>query len=115
VALGESACSILEAIRPPQPVATEEVFRGARGGAIDPRHVEEVFDRALLGGSRRANKRSAPVWKPANADEKKPRFHDLRKTASTRVEAVSSHAVAKAFLGHADEGRDGLLRRAFAR
>ncbi|MGH9316539.1 MAG: hypothetical protein ACRD1P_05470, partial [Thermoanaerobaculia bacterium] len=26
-----------------------------------------------------------------------------RKTGATRVEAVSSHAVAKAFLGHADE------------
>jgi hypothetical protein len=29
--------------------------------------------------------------------------HDLRKTAATRVEAVSSHAVAKMFLGHSDE------------
>lgn len=35
--------------------------------------------------------------------ERKPRFHDLRKTGATRIEAVSSHAVAKAFLGHADE------------
>jgi hypothetical protein len=31
------------------------------------------------------------------------RFHDLRKTGPTRVEAVSSYVVAKAFLGHADE------------
>ena len=43
------------------------------------------------------------VWKPARPDEKKPRFHDLRKTAATRVEAVSARSIAKAFLGHADE------------
>ena len=42
------------------------------------------------------------VWKP-RLGEKKPRFHDLRKTGATRIEAISSHAVAKAFLGHADE------------
>jgi len=43
------------------------------------------------------------AWKPSRPDERKPRFHDLRKTAATRVEAVSSHAVAKMFLGHSDE------------
>ena len=43
------------------------------------------------------------MWKPAKPGQRKPRFHDLLKTGATRVEAVSSHAVAKAFLGHADE------------
>ncbi len=43
------------------------------------------------------------VWKASRPGEKKPRFHDLRKTGATRVESVSSKAVAKAFLGHADE------------
>jgi integrase len=43
------------------------------------------------------------VWKPSRPSEKRPRFHDLRKTAGTRIEAVSSHAVAKRLLGHADE------------
>jgi integrase len=43
------------------------------------------------------------AWKPANKDEKRPRFHDLRKTGATRVEAVASKAAAKTFLGHADQ------------
>jgi integrase len=105
VALGAIPCAILEALRPLEPDPGAEVFRGARGGPIDERNIQEAFDRALLGTSSRAKKRKhEPVWKPANADEKKPRFHDLRKTAATRIEAVSSHAVAKMFLGHADEG-----------
>jgi hypothetical protein len=42
---------------------------------------------------------------------KRPRFHDLRKTGATRLEAVSSHAVAKAFLGHEDSDvTDSYLR-----
>ncbi len=43
------------------------------------------------------------VWKRTNDEEEKPRFHDLRKTGATRVEAVSSLSVARRFLGDADE------------
>lgn len=106
VALGEVAHGVLDVLRPAEPAPTDHVFLGPMGGPIRARYVEEVFDRALLSESRRARKRKRipdPVWRPSNADEKKPRFHDLRKTAATRVEAVSSHAVAKMFLGHADE------------
>jgi hypothetical protein len=61
--------------------------------AAEPiRDVRGGFDAALL-----------KVWKPSRPGEKKPRFHDLRKTGATRVESISSHAVAKAFLGHSDE------------
>lgn len=42
------------------------------------------------------------VWKASKPSEQRPRFHDLRKTCATRVESVSSHAVAKRLLGHAD-------------
>jgi integrase len=42
------------------------------------------------------------VWKASKPSEQRPRFHDLRKTCGTRVEMVSSHAVAKRLLGHAD-------------
>jgi integrase len=42
------------------------------------------------------------VWTPSKPSEDRPRFHDLRKTCGTRVESVSSHAVAKRLLGHAD-------------
>lgn len=89
VALGEAAVSILTAIQPTQPTATDHVFIGRRGRPI--RDVRGGFDSAVL-----------EVWKPAKPDELKPRFHDLRKTGATRVEAVSSHAVAKKFLGHSD-------------
>jgi integrase len=89
VALGEIACAILGAIRPAAPALEDHVFLGRRGPIKD---VRGGFDRAVLA-----------VWKPSSRDEDKPRFHDLRKTAATRVEAVSSHAVAKAFLGHSDE------------
>jgi integrase len=40
------------------------------------------------------------VWTPSKPSERRPRFHDLRKTCATRVESVSSHAVAKRLLGH---------------
>jgi len=43
------------------------------------------------------------VWTASKPTEQRPRFHDLRKTCATRVESVSSHAVAKMLLGHADE------------
>jgi integrase len=90
VALGRVATSILSAIRPTNPGAGEHVFLGRRGKPI--LDVRGGFDAAVLN-----------AWRPTWPGEKKPRFHDLRKTGATRVEAVSSHAVAKAFLGHADE------------
>jgi integrase len=90
VALGEISQSILAALRPEQPATTEHVFIGRRGEPI--RDVRGGFDAAVLA-----------VWKPSKPGERKPRFHDLRKTGATRVEAVSSHAVAKTFLGHSDE------------
>jgi integrase len=43
------------------------------------------------------------VWTASKPKEQRPRFHDLRKTCATRVESVSSHAVAKMLLGHAAE------------
>jgi integrase len=90
VALGEVAFSILSAIRPEAPAPADHVFLGKGGRPI--RDVRGGFDPAVLA-----------AWKPSRPDERKPRFHDLRKTAATRVEAVSSHAVAKMFLGHSDE------------
>lgn len=91
VALGDVALSILEVIRPANPSPTDHVFLGRADKPI--RSVREGFDAAVL-----------KVWKPSTNGERKPRFHDLRKTGATRVEAVSSpHAVARRFLGHADE------------
>jgi integrase len=88
VALGEVAVSILTALQPAD--ASGPVFIGRRGDPI--LDLRGSFDAAVL-----------EVWKPSRPGEKKPRFHDLRKTGATRVESVSSKAVAKAFLGHADE------------
>ncbi|HEV8232738.1 MAG TPA: tyrosine-type recombinase/integrase [Thermoanaerobaculia bacterium] len=90
VALGEVALSILSAIRPADPAPGDHVFLGKGGRPI--RDVRGGFDPSVLA-----------VWKASRPEERKPRFHDLRKTAATRVEAVSSHAVAKVFLGHSDE------------
>jgi integrase len=90
VALGEVAFSILSAIRPSEAAPGDHVFIGKGGRPI--RDVRGGFDPAVIA-----------VWKASRPEERKPRFHDLRKTAATRVEAVSSHAVAKAFLGHSDE------------
>lgn len=90
VALGEVAFSIVSALRAEDPAPTDHVFIGRRGEPI--RDVRGGFDAAVL-----------VVWKPSKPGERKPRFHDLRKTGATRVEAVSSHAVAKTFLGHSDE------------
>jgi integrase len=90
VVLGEIATSILFGLRRANPAVTDHVFLGRRG--VPLRDVRGGFDQAVLA-----------VWKPSRPGERKPRFHDLRKTGATRVEAVSSHAVAKAFLGHADE------------
>jgi integrase len=90
VALGEVAASILAALRPENPPAEGHTFLGRRGGPV--RDIRGGFDQSVLA-----------VWKPTRAGERKPRFHDLRKTGATRIEAVSSHAVAKMFLGHADE------------
>ncbi len=89
VALGEVTCSVLDALRTAETLPTDHVFLGRRGKPI--LDVRSGFDAAVL-----------KAWKPSKPGEKKPRFHDLRKTGATRVEAVSSKAVAKAFLGHAD-------------
>jgi integrase len=89
VALGEVTCSVLDALRPSATLPTDHVFLGRRGRPI--LDVRSGFDAAVR-----------KAWKPSKPGEKKPRFHDLRKTGATRVEAVSSKAVAKAFLGHAD-------------
>jgi hypothetical protein len=40
---------------------------------------------------------------PPSPERGSPGSTDLRKTGATRVEAVSSHAVAKTFPGHSDE------------
>ncbi len=90
VALGDVALSILEAIRRPDYSPVDHVFLGRRGKPIES--VSGGFNAAVL-----------EVWKPSKPEERRPRFHDLRKTGATRIEAVSSHAVAKTFLGHADE------------
>jgi integrase len=89
VAIGDVARGILEAIRPAEPSPIDAVFLGRRGAPI--KRIDDGFTAALL-----------KVWKPSKPSEERPRFHDLRKTGATRVEAVSSHAVAKKFLGHAD-------------
>jgi integrase len=90
VVLGDVAQSILGHVRPANVAPTDHVFLGKGGRPI--RDVRGGFEKAVL-----------KVWKPARPDQKKPRFHDLRKTSATCVEAASSHAVAKAFLGHSDE------------
>jgi integrase len=90
VALGEVVFAILAAIRPVAAGPDDHVFLGRGGRPI--RDVRGGFDPAVLA-----------VWKPSRPGEKKPRFHDLRKSAATRIEAVSSGAVARVFLGHADE------------
>ena len=96
VALGDVARSILEAVRPAEPDAQAAVFLGETGEPL--KTIYTGFVSAV-----------EKVWKPKSGavrlplpDERRPRFHDLRKTGATRVESVSSHAVAKAFLGHED-------------
>jgi integrase len=90
VALGDVAREILSSVRPDAPDAAAHVFLGDAGAPLLT--VYTGFVAAV-----------EKVWRPSRPDEQRPRFHDLRKTGATRVEAVSSHAVAKAFLGHADE------------
>ena len=89
VALGAVALGILTALRPENPNPEAHVFLGETG---EP--VKTVYSGFVA--------KVEKVWKPERPGQARPRFHDLRKTAATRVEAVSSHAVAKAFLGHAD-------------
>ena len=89
VPLGDVALEILEALRPVEAQPDGHVFLGRHGSPI--RDLRGGFEKAVVA-----------VWKPSKPGEKKPRFHDLRKTCATRVEAVSSYAVAKALLGHAD-------------
>lgn len=90
VALGDVAFSIVSALRLAGQAGSDHVFLGRRGDPIQD--VRGGFDAAVLS-----------VWKPSKPGERKPRFHDLRKTGATRVEAVSSHAVPNTFLGHSDE------------
>jgi len=89
VALGDVALETLAAVRPTEPDPQEYVFLGETGEPL--KTIYTGFVSAV-----------EKVWKP-RPDERRPRFHDLRKTGATRIEAASSHAVAKAFLGHADE------------
>ena len=89
VPLGDVALGILEELRRSEAQPDTYVFLGRRDEPI--RDVRGGFDSAVLA-----------VWKASKLGEKKPRFHDLRKTCATRVEAVSSYAVAKALLGHSD-------------
>ncbi len=88
VALGDVALSILEAVRPAEPGPEAAVFLGETGDPL--KTIYTGFVSAV-----------EKVWK-SKLGEQRPRFHDLRKTGATRLEAVSSHAVAKAFLGHED-------------
>src|SRR5262249_30664286 len=67
VTLGDVAVSILTPLRPSN--ASGHVFIGRRGEPI--RDIRGAFDAALL-----------EVWKPSRPGEKKPRFHDLRKTGA---------------------------------
>jgi len=90
VPLGAVALSILEAIRPENPEPEAHVFLGETGEPV--KTVYSGFVAAVQ-----------KIWKPEKPGQARPRFHDLRKTAATRVEAVSSHAIAKALLGHAAE------------
>lgn len=87
VALGDVALAVLEAVRPAKPAPEASVFLGETGGPL--KTIYTGFVSAV-----------EKAWKPEKPGQRRPRFHDLRKTAATRVEAVSSHAVAKAFLGH---------------
>jgi integrase len=89
VALGDVARSILEAVRPAEPGSEAAVFLGETGEPL--KTIYTGFVAAV-----------EKVWKPEKPGQARPRFHDLRKTGATRIEAVSSHAVAKAFLGHED-------------
>ena len=88
VALGEVALGVIEALC--EGLAPEAlVFTKPDGTPIDS--IRTWWNGAVL-----------KVWKPSKPSEQRPRFHDLRKTCATRVESVSSHAVAKLLLGHAD-------------
>ena len=90
IPLGDVAFGILESLSPDNPKADGLVFTKPDGTEILT--IKNWWNRAVL-----------KVWTPSRPSEQRPRFHDFRKTGGTRVEAVSSHAVAKRFLGHADE------------
>lgn len=90
VALGDVAVGILEGLKPEIHVPELHVFRKPNGEPLGS--IDTWWNSAV-----------AKVWKPSKPSERRPRFHDLRKSGATRVEAVSSHAVAKRFLGRADE------------
>jgi integrase len=86
VALGDVAVEILRQLPPRE---TGHVFLNSAGRPLAANTVTAAFSKAVLA-----------CWSPARPSERRPRFHDLRKTCATRVEAVSSHAVAKLLLGH---------------
>jgi integrase len=90
VGLGDVPFGILESLKPENVNLDGLVFTKPDGSRIDS--LRTWWIAAVL-----------KVWKPSKPSERRPRFHDLRKTCATRVESVSSHAVAKLLLGHADE------------
>jgi integrase len=89
VPLGDVALGILEDLKPEKVRPDALVFTKPNGAGI--RSLGTWWNAAVL-----------KVWTPAKPTERRPRLHDLRKTCGTRVEMVSSHAVAKRLLGHAD-------------
>jgi integrase len=98
VALGDIASGILKELAEGGTAPGALAFTKPDGTAIDS--IRTWWNAAVL-----------KVWTPPKPSDRRPRFHDLRKTAATRVESVSSHAVAKMLLGHADEDvTDGYVR-----
>ena len=89
VPLGDVSFSILEGLKPETIEPSALVFTKPNGSSVES--IRTWWDSAV-----------SEVWKPSKPSERRPRIHDLRKTAGTRVESVSSHAVAKLLLGHAD-------------
>lgn len=100
VALGQVALGILRRQAESGSDPDASVFRRDLERPVSASTIEHAFTRAV-----------EAVWKPAKPGEKRPRFHDLRKTAATRVESCSSYAVARAFLGHAALDVTGLYVR----
>ncbi len=100
VALGQVALDILERQAESGTDPDAPVFRRDDGRPVSASTIEHVFTRTV-----------ETIWKPSKPGEKRPRFHDLRKTAATRVESCSSYAVARAFLGHAAADVTGLYVR----
>lgn len=100
LALGDVALSVLRSQAERGADPDSPAFRRDDGRPVSASTIEHTFTRAV-----------EAVWKPSKPGEKRPRFHDLRKTAATRVESCSSYAVARAFLGHAALDVTGLYVR----